>query len=122
MGIKKGIRIFYLHWNEDELKQRIQPLLKQGYHVSFHFNTLETAKFDELPDIFVLSLDRLPSHSKAYAAWIFEAKKRQHIRLIFVDGKPDKVEQTKAKFPKAIYCTSDTLISTIKNTSRNNEK
>lgn len=112
------MKVFYLHWNEEELKQRIQPLIKKGYDVSFHFSQHETAKFDELPDIFILSLDRLPSHSRAYAEWIVEAKKRQHIPIIFVGGKPDKVVQTKAKFPQAIYCNSNELIDTIAGLSK----
>ena len=107
--------LFYLHWNENELKERIADLKELRLKVQSHWSTEATAKFgDALPDIFIISLDRLPSHGRQYAEWLWEAKKRQHIPLIFVDGQPDKVEATKAKFPKAIYCTSATLVDNIK--------
>jgi hypothetical protein len=112
--------LFYLHWDEKELKDRIKPLKDLGLKIHSHWSTQETAKWgDTLPDIFVISLDRLPSHGRQYAEWLWEGKKRQHIPLIFVDGRPDKVEQTKQKFPKAIYCSSDKVVTTIKNIIKN---
>lgn len=107
--------LFYLHWNEQELKERIKLLKELKLTIHSHWSTEETANWSEkLPDIFVISLDRLPSHGRHYAEWLWEAKKRQHIPVIFVGGKPDKVEETKLKFPKAVYCSSDKLISNIK--------
>jgi hypothetical protein len=107
--------LFYLHWNEKELKERIAPLKELKLKIHSHWSTEDTAKWGEtLPDIFVISLDRLPSHGRQYAEWLWEAKKRQHIPIIFVDGQPEKVEATKAKFPKAIYCTSAKLVPNIK--------
>ncbi|MBL7739760.1 MAG: hypothetical protein JNK14_11105 [Chitinophagaceae bacterium] len=106
--------IFYLHWNEKELKERVQPLRQLKHTIDSHWSSAETVKFgDTLPDIFIISLDRLPSHGRQYAQWLWEAKKRQHIPIVFVDGKPEKVEETKQKFPKAVYCTADTLLDTI---------
>jgi hypothetical protein len=101
-------KIFYLHWNEAEAKARLAPLVKAGYEVACHWSTEEHAKFgDTLPDAVVISLDRLPSHGRAVAEWFWEAKKRQHIPIIFVGGQPDKVKATKAKFPKAIFCSME---------------
>jgi len=112
--------IFYLHFNEAELKERIKPLIKAGYDVRCHWSTENVAKWTNyIPDIVILSLNRLPSHGRQYAEWIWEAKKRQHIPIIFVDGKPDKIEQTREKFPKAIYCSSDQLESIIKSGIKN---
>lgn len=102
--------LFYLHWNEDELKERLKALKGLKLKIHSHFSTETTAKWGEaLPDVFVISIDRLPSHGRQYAQWLWEAKKRQHIPIVFVDGKPDKVKETKKKFPKAIFCTSDEL-------------
>lgn len=107
--------IFYFHFNEPELLDRIEPLKKAGYKVGSHFSTEKVAKFTEpLPEIFILSLDRLPSHAKAYAQWIWEAKKRQHIPIVFVGGQPEKVEPIKDLFPKAHFCESKNLLSTLK--------
>jgi len=100
-------KIFYLHWHEAELKERIAPLIKAGHNVTSHWSTAERAKFgDTLPDIVIISLDRLPSHGRAVAEWFVESKKRQHVPLIFAGGQPDKIKTTKAKFPKAIFCAA----------------
>lgn len=110
--------VFYLHYNEQELLDRVEPLKKAGYQVGYHFTTGQAAKFGEqLPDVFVLSLARLPSHAKAYAQWIWETKKRQHLPIVFVDGTPEKTEPMQELFPKAIFCESKNLLSILKKLS-----
>lgn len=99
-------RVFYLHWNEAELKELVAPLKKAGHEVSTHWSTETHAKFGEvLPEAVVISLARLPSHGRAVAEWFAEAKKRRHIPLLFAGGQPDKVKATQAKFSQATYCS-----------------
>ncbi len=75
--------------------------------VSNHRSPRIAAKLaDNLPDVMVVSLDRLPSHGRAYAGWLWEAKKRQHIPLVFAGGQPDKVAVARDLFPKAIFCAT----------------
>jgi len=101
-------KVFYLHWNEAELKERIALLKKSGYEITSHWSTETHAQFGEtLPDAVVISLDRLPSHGRATAEWFVEAKKRQHIPIIFAGGQPDKVKATKIKFPKVLFCSAE---------------
>lgn len=108
-------KLFYLHWNKKELEERIKPLSKLPIEITSHWNKEEVEKFnDGLPGIFVISIERLPSHGRQYVNWLWEAKKRQHIPVVFVDGKPDKIEETKAKFPTAHYTTSDKLVALLK--------
>lgn len=107
-------KVFFIHWNEDELKEKISPLKKAGYHVSSHFSQATAANLKEnLPDVLVICLDRLPSHGRAYAEWMWEAKKRQHIPIVFCGGQPEKVEITRAKFPKARFCANEKLLTTL---------
>lgn len=107
-------KIFFIHWNEEELKEKIVPLKKTGYKVSFHFNTETTANLkDNLPDALVICIDRLPSHGKAYAEWLWEAKKRQHIPIIFCGGKAEKIKPLKLKFPKAVFCSNEKLLAAL---------
>lgn len=106
--------IFFIHFNETELKVKIQPLKKAGYKVGYHFSTEIPANFkDKLPEILVICLDRLPSHGKRYAEWMWEAKKRQHIPIVFCGGKPEKVEPVKEKFPNADFCSNEKLIAAL---------
>jgi hypothetical protein len=107
-------KIFYVHWNEAELKERIKPLQAAGNEVLSHWNTETGAKVKEpYPDAFVISLDRLPSHGKAIAGWVVESKKRQHIPLIFEGGQAEKVETTKQKFPQALYCKTGAVADVL---------
>jgi hypothetical protein len=112
-------KVFYLHWDKAELKARIAPLIKAGYEVTYLWSTETHVKFGEaLPEAVVISLDRLPSHGRAVAEWLWEAKKRQHIPLIFAGGQPAKVKATKAKFPKAIFCTTEQVFAVVERVLR----
>jgi hypothetical protein len=106
--------VFYVHWNEAELKERMSELAAAGHEVRGHGSTSTTFRWGEwMPDAVVISLDRLPSHGRAVAEWIVEAKKRKQIVIIFAGGLPDKVEATRAKFPDAIYCSSESVAETL---------
>ena len=106
--------IFFIHFNEAEVKGKIKPLKESGYKVDYHFSPETTANLkDDLPDILVISLDRLPSHGKAYAEWLWESKKRQHIPIVFCGGKPEKVIAVKEKLPNAIFCSNEKLLTTL---------
>lgn len=107
-------KIFFIHFNGAELKEKIQPLKKAGYIVEYHFSTETVADFrDDLPDTLIICLDSLPSHGRRYAEWLWEAKKRQHIPIIFCGGKPEKVITVKEKLPKAIFCSNEKLLATL---------
>ena len=106
--------IFFIHFNEEEVKEKIQPLKKAGYTVGYHFSTETTANLkDNLPDALVICLDRLPSHGRAYAEWLWEAKKRQRIPIVFCGGKPEKVITVKEKFPNAVFCSNEKLVAAL---------
>lgn len=107
-------KIFFIHFNEAELKEKIQPLKKAGYKLEYHFSTETTANFkDNLPDVLVVCLDRLPSHGSRYAEWLWETKKGQHIPIIFCGGKPEKVITVKENLPNAIFCSNEKLLTTL---------
>lgn len=107
-------KIFFIHFNEAELKDKIQPLKEAGYKVDYHFSTETVADLrGNVPGVLVVSLDRLPSHGTRYAEWLWEAKKRQHIPIIFCSGKAEKIITVKEKLPKAIYCSNEKLLITI---------
>lgn len=107
-------KIFFIHWHEKETKEKIATLKKAGYTVDYHFNTESVADFrNDLPDVLVICLDRLPSHGRRYAEWLWEAKKRQNIPVVFCGGTPEKVLATKEKLPQAIYCSNDKLLTTL---------
>lgn len=112
-GRRKG-KLFYIHWNESELEERLAPLRAAGHVAYGHWNTQTTPKLaDNLPDVMIVSLDRLPSHGRAYAGWLWEAKKRQHIPLVFAGGQPEKVAVTRQLFPQAVFCTTEEVPAVV---------
>jgi tRNA A37 threonylcarbamoyladenosine dehydratase len=107
-------KIFFIHFNEEELKEKIKPLKKAGYKVDSHFSDETTANLkNNLPYALVICLDRLPSHGRTYAEWMLEAKKRQQIPIVFCGGKPEKTEPVKINFPKAIFCSNENLLQAL---------
>lgn len=111
--------IFYLHYHEAELAGRVAALAAAGHAVRWHWSTEAAPKLgDELPDVVVISLDRLPSHGRHVAQWVWEAKKRRQIPIVFAGGKPDKVEEAREQFPAALFCAADEVAEVIANTRK----
>lgn len=107
--------IFYLHWHAVEASEHVRALKAAGHRVRCHSSVGETANFGPTPsDAFVISLDRLPSHGRAVAAGLWEAKHRRVIPVIFVGGQPDKIAAARKMFPAATYCRRDELLDVLK--------
>ena len=104
-----------MHWNELECKARTREIRRAGHAVRMHWSTTESADLkDRLPDALVISLDRLPSHGRAIAEWLWEAKKRQHIPIVFEGGAADKVTATRTTFPAAVFCHTGAVPAALK--------
>jgi hypothetical protein len=107
-------KIFFIHFNETGLKEKIQSLRQAGYKVDYHFSKETVADLgDNLPVILVVCFDRLPSHGRRHAEWLWEAKKRQHIPIVFCGGTPEKILVVKEKLPKANFCSNEKLMTTL---------
>jgi hypothetical protein len=112
-------KIFLLHWNETEAKERGSELRSAGHDVVLHWSTEGGPPLkDALPDIAVISLDRLPSHGHAVAEWLWEAKERQYIPIVFAGGEPSKIDATRKKFPRARYCSTAAVVGEVARLAR----
>jgi hypothetical protein len=108
-------RIFYIHWNEAELDKRCEPLRRAGHEVRGHWDASNVAKLgDFVPDIFIISLDRMPSHGRAHAGWFWGAKKRQAKPIIFEGGEPEKTLVAKHQFPQAYFCATREVADVVR--------
>src|SRR5262245_11463946 len=108
------MRIYLVHWNQAEAEARARELTAAGHEVRTHWSTEGEYKWGEyLPDAVVISIDRLPSHGRAVAEWIWEAKKRRTIPIVFAGGAPDKVKATREKFPKAMFCAWEDVVGVL---------
>jgi hypothetical protein len=106
--------VFLNHWHAKEAEDLAAALRDAGHDVAVHWTRDSSPPLtDPFPDLVVISLERLPSHGRAVAEWLWEAKKRRHIPIIFADGEPAKLAVTRAKFPNAKYCSTVSLVSEI---------
>jgi CheY-like chemotaxis protein len=99
-------KVYYVHWKPEEARARLPVIRKAGAVVDYiefkDFKSLRIFK-EEPPDLVLIDLSRLPSHGRDVAVSLRQTRGTRDIPIVFVDGKPDKVEQTKRTIPDAIY-------------------
>lgn len=103
-------RVLLIHWHEGEWGDRVQRLRRLGLEVDpLCFTILDGPSMKLLtldpPDAFVIDLERLPSHGKAVAMALRQAKATRSVPLVFVEGQPEKVAVVRAMLPDAVYTT-----------------
>ncbi|MFN0207444.1 MAG: hypothetical protein ACKVS6_14155 [Planctomycetota bacterium] len=108
---KKAMRVFLIHWNAAELAERRSRLAAAGFVTNgvSDGDSLSKLLDDPLPGVFIIDLERLPSHGREAAGYLQERKSTRQIPLVFAGGEEEKVKATKAKFPNAIYTKWDAL-------------
>lgn len=98
-------KVFYVHWHQAEAEAEVSRLREAGHEVEVHWSSSDHMRWgDAAPGVVVISLDRLPSHGRQIAEWIWEAKKRQSIPIVFAGGQPDKVAAAREQFRHAHFC------------------
>jgi len=101
-------RVLLVHWKPEEAFDGL-ALLKGAGHEVHVFDTqggIGLAKFkSNLPDVVVISLERLPSHGREVAAWFRSTKVTASTPLVFVGGVEEKVNLVQEAFPDAVFCT-----------------
>ena len=68
---------------------------------------------DSVPEVLVISLERLPSHGRAVAQWLWSAQYRRAIPVVFVGGRPDSVERARQQFGDAVFCGEHELAAVV---------
>jgi len=106
------VKAFLIHWNTSEAEAHAQSLRESGWQVEIEAEDGARAgiaiKADP-PHVVVIYLSRLPSHGRETAHYLRSTKATCSIPIVFVDGKEEAVEKTRAKIPDAIYTSSEEL-------------
>ena len=105
--------VFYVHWDEGEAGVHADALRAIGHRVAVHAAVDGTPRLPEPTDVVVISLERLPSHGRAVAEWVSQAKRRRVIPIVFVGGPADKVARARERFPSAEFCARDAVHGVI---------
>ena len=99
-------RIRFIHWNVEEGRERALRLRAAGYRVAFEIpKTQEAWKRvrKDVPDAYVIDLDRLPSHGREAALFFRQTKTTRQVPQVFVGGEAEKVKRLRQLLPDAVY-------------------
>jgi hypothetical protein len=107
-------RVYFVHWNQQEAEARAAELAAAGHEVRVQWSGEQGYSWgDYVPDAVLISLDRLPSHGRAVAEWVWGAKKRQGIPIVFAGGKDEARAEFKEQFPAAAFCAADAAATVV---------
>lgn len=112
-----GKHLFLVHWNQAEAEQYAEALRALGWRVDVEAEdgarAAKAIKADP-PNVLVIYHTRLPSHGRATAAHLAEAKATWDIPVIFVGGEGQALEKTKAALAQAIFLAPEDLAETLR--------
>jgi hypothetical protein len=96
-----------VHYDEDEGLERQKQLEALGFDTVFEFahggSTLKLIRAASPPDAIVIDMTCKPSHGREVGRVLRMSKWSRGYPLIFVDGAPATIAQTKALLPDATY-------------------
>lgn len=69
---------------------------------------------DSPPFAFVIDLSRLPAQGREIAIALRQSPRTRPVPILFLNGAAEKVELIRSVLPDAAYCTTETLVKTLK--------
>jgi len=99
-------RILLVHWNESEAEERARTIEKYRHKVRTLFSSqkerlAQVCNFP--PDLFVITLDREPSHGRELAGYFRRTKSTRNIPILFVGGDAERVANVRKLLPDAQF-------------------
>lgn len=101
-------RILLVHWNAEEAKGKARVLKDLG-HKSEILSDSEKRNLKSVrespPDLFLIDLNRLPSHGREIAGHLRRLKATRQVPILFVDGDANRVSRASSLIPDAHFAT-----------------
>lgn len=100
------MRLCLIHWHAREAAEYCRQLRAYGHAVgAYPIGTPSGGKRIRAnpPDLFLICLDRMPSHGREAAGALREWKSTRAVPILFVGGLPEKVAKLKATLPDAHF-------------------
>jgi len=114
-------RVLLVHWNAEEAKVKARMLKNLGHTTEILCDS-EKPNLGRVrespPDLFLIDLNRLPSHGREIAGYFRRAKATRQIPILFVDGNAERVSRAKQLIPDADFGKWEKIESTLKKASR----
>ena len=115
-------RILLIAWNENEARERARRLSGYGHEVkicssseSTYLRRVRTSP----PELFIIDLNRLPSHGRELAAYFRRQKATRMVPILFAGGDRDRVEIARKLLPDAHFAEWKDIRSAIQRARRN---
>lgn len=109
-------KIRLIHWHPREAAAHAKTIRALGHVVSH--DPIKDPAFKRIrhnpPELFIICLDRLPSHGREVAGGLAEFKNTRAIPILFVGGLPEKVAKVKATLPKGHFSAWSGIGAAIK--------
>jgi hypothetical protein len=109
-------RIRYFHWNEEEANQNVKKISALGFETIYDsFDSQKDFRKirENIPDVYIIDLSRLPSHGREIGTALRSFKSTRRVPIVFLEGTKEKVERVKKVLPDAFYTDWRNLKSTI---------
>jgi CheY-like chemotaxis protein len=114
-------RVLLVHWNAEEARAKARTLKDLGHTAEILCDS-EKPNLGRVrqspPDLFLIDLNRLPSHGREIAGYFRRAKTTRQVPILFVDGDADRVSRAKQLIPDAEFGKWEKIESALKKTSR----
>lgn len=111
------MRLFLIHWHNEEAQNLISDLTSEGWEVSFESvdgeNTYKKIK-EMRPDIILADLSHKPSHTREVCRSLQNLKATKDTLIIFVDGPREYIDALQQEIPHSFATSSSNLKETIK--------
>ncbi len=114
-------RVLLVHWNAEEAKVKARRLAALGHkaEVLCDSDKPNLGRVREAPpDLFLIDLNRLPSHGREIAGHFRRSKATRQVPIIFVDGDAERVGRARQLIPDAEFGKWEKIESALKKASR----
>jgi CheY-like chemotaxis protein len=116
-------RIVLIHWNEAEGAARAELLRAAGFESTCltprgGSSDLRTLR-QNVPDVFVIDLSRVPSQGCAVAVDLRRGKATRPAPIVFAGGAPEKVDRIRKLLPDATYTAWENVAVAVKSALAN---
>ena len=115
-------RILLVAWNENEAREHARRLAGYGHKVKI-CSTSASADLRRVraspPELFIVDLNRLPSHGRELAAYFRRQKATRMVPILFAGGDSERVEVARKLLPDAHFAEWRDIRSAIQRARRN---
>lgn len=114
-------RVRLVCWNAGLADERRGRLEGTGWEIdasAFQPSGFVGQLKQQMPDVVLIDLERLPSHGREVATAIRNSPSLRHLPLVFAGGAPEKVEVIRASLPDAVYCEWKSVEKSLKQALR----